>query len=260
MANPPFNVNGVNTDQIRKLPCTLWFFYKGKPRQAMANAYNSQDRVLMIDARNVHHVESARNHRFTEEQLANLTAIVWLHRGEDHKFCELVANDQWTARKHLGELERTFAERRGVLGAALAQVESLARKATPEELNRKRKRKDDDDAGAPITAGLLDAQLADFAASVYALKPTSPLATPIRGPAPGHRPGARHRRPPARRPRTGRTRHRPGPPRSTHRPIARRLKYIEADHQACGRLLDRELEQQSAQLSSAVLAMREAAR
>ena len=180
MTNPPFNVNGVNTDQIRKLPCTLWFFYKGKPRQAMANAYNSQDRVLMIDARNVHHVESARNHRFTEEQLANLTAIVWLHRGEDHKFCELVANDQWTARKHLGELERTFAERRGVLGAALAQVESLARKATPEELNRKRKRKrkDDDDAGAPITAGLLDAQLADFAASVYALKPTSPLATP----------------------------------------------------------------------------------
>lgn len=109
MANPPFNVDGVNTDQIRKLPCTLWFFDKGKPRQAMANACNSQDRVLMIDARNVYHVESARHHRFSEEQLANLTAIVWLHRGEDHKFRELVANDQWTARKHLGELESTLA-------------------------------------------------------------------------------------------------------------------------------------------------------
>ena len=78
MTNPPFNVNGVNTDQIRKLPCTLWFFYKGKPRQAMANAYNSQDRVLMIDARNVHHVESARNHRFTEGNYSGRLARLML--------------------------------------------------------------------------------------------------------------------------------------------------------------------------------------
>jgi type I restriction enzyme M protein len=35
----------------------------------------------MIDARNVYHVVSARSHVFTDEQLANLNAIVWLYRG-----------------------------------------------------------------------------------------------------------------------------------------------------------------------------------
>lgn len=148
----------------RSLPCTLWFFDKAKPQQAAGNACNSQDRVLMLDARNVYHVESARHHRFTEEQLANLTAIVWLHRGEDHKFRELVANYQSTARKHLGQLESTLAERRSALNAALAQAESFAQKATPEELNRKRK--DDDETTAPVTTE----QLAEFGASVQALQ------------------------------------------------------------------------------------------
>lgn len=48
--------------------------------------------------------------------------------------------------------------------AALAQAESFAQKATPEELNRKRK--DDDEATAPITVE----QLAEFTASVCALQ------------------------------------------------------------------------------------------
>jgi len=135
----------------RSLPCTLWFFDKAKPQQAAGNASNSQDRVLMLDARNVYHVESARHHRFTEEQLANLTAIVWLHRGEDDKFRELVANYQSTARKHLGQLESILAERRGALSAALAQAENFAKNATPEELNRKRKGDDSDSDTAPIT-------------------------------------------------------------------------------------------------------------
>ncbi len=148
----------------RSLPCTLWFFDKAKPQQATGNACNSQNRVLMLDARNIYHVESARHHRFTEEQLANLTAIVWLHRGEDHKFRELVANYQSTARKHLAQLESTLAERRAALSAALAQAESFAKKATPEELNRKRK--DDDETTAPVTAE----QLAEFGASVQALQ------------------------------------------------------------------------------------------
>jgi type I restriction enzyme M protein len=63
----------------RSLPCTLWFFDKGKPQDL-------QDQVLMIDARNVYHVVSARSHVFTDEQLANLNAIVWLYRGETEKF------------------------------------------------------------------------------------------------------------------------------------------------------------------------------
>jgi hypothetical protein len=56
----------------------------------------------MIDARNVYHVVSARSHIFTDEQHANLNAIVWLYRGETEKFVALVARyqrqvDDWLA-------------------------------------------------------------------------------------------------------------------------------------------------------------------
>jgi type I restriction enzyme M protein len=145
----------------RSLPCTLWFFDKGKPKKSKAPACNDHDHVLMIDARNVYHVESARHHRFTEEQLANLTAIVWLHRGEDAKFRELVAGYQATARQHLGALETKLTERRHYVGAALELAETFARQATPEELNRKRK---DEEEQTEITA--LD--LAQFTNDVLA--------------------------------------------------------------------------------------------
>ncbi|MBS0474831.1 MAG: N-6 DNA methylase [Proteobacteria bacterium] len=143
----------------RSLPCTLWFFDKGKPAHAVAPACNSHDRVLMIDARNVYHVESARHHRFTDAQLANLTAIVWLHRGEDHKFRDLVARYQSAARKHLGELDSRFTDRHTALYAALTLAESFASTATLDELNRKRK---DDDDQAPVTAD----QLSEFASQI----------------------------------------------------------------------------------------------
>lgn len=78
---------GTKFFYTRSLPCTLWFFDKGKPEDL-------QDQVLMIDARNVYHVVSARSHVFTDEQLANLTAITWLYRGEHEKFITLVASYQ----------------------------------------------------------------------------------------------------------------------------------------------------------------------
>lgn len=71
----------------RTLPCTLWFFDKGKP----ADLLNT---VLMIDARNVYTVMSARSHVFTDEQLANLSAITWLYRGQRDKFVALVGGHQ----------------------------------------------------------------------------------------------------------------------------------------------------------------------
>lgn len=86
---------GTKFFYTRTLPCTLWFFDKGKPEDL-------QDQVLMIDARSVYHVVSARSHVFTEEQLQNLTAITWLYRGEHEKFVALVAGyqrrvDDWLA-------------------------------------------------------------------------------------------------------------------------------------------------------------------
>lgn len=217
----------------RSLPCTLWFFDKAKPEQAAANACNSQDRVLMLDARNVYHVESARHHSFTEEQLANLTAIVWLHRGEDHKFRELVANYQSTARKHLGELESTLAKRRSALGAALAQAESFAQKAKPEELNSKRK--DDDEANAPITAE----QLAEFAASVNVLQADiatsdAELAALLKATDAERATAARpHDALALAAQTTGQARL-----EALTDQLHAAVKRIEADHKACGRLLE----------------------
>ena len=82
----------------RSLPCALWFFDKGKPEDLL-------DTVLMIDARNVYTVVSARSHVFTDEQLANLTAITWLYRGEHDKFVALLASYHQNLSKYLAELE-----------------------------------------------------------------------------------------------------------------------------------------------------------
>ncbi|MDI1231318.1 MAG: N-6 DNA methylase [Methylobacter sp.] len=81
----------------RSLPCTLWFFDKGKPEQTL-------DKVLMIDARHVYTVVSARSHVFTDEQLANLTAITWLYRGEQGKFIDLLSHYQNTVGDWLDKL------------------------------------------------------------------------------------------------------------------------------------------------------------
>ncbi|MHB0926545.1 MAG: type I restriction-modification system subunit M [Gallionellaceae bacterium] len=86
----------------RSLPCTLWFFDKGKPAKL-------RDTVLMIDARNVYTVVSARSHVFTDEQLANLSAITWLYRGERNKFVGLVGNYQNKAAEWLAALPARLA-------------------------------------------------------------------------------------------------------------------------------------------------------
>ncbi len=88
----------------RSLPCTLWFFDKGKPEDLL-------DTVLMIDARNVYTVVSARSHVFSEEQLANLTAITWLYRGEHDRFTALLASYHTKAGQYLAMLpERLVAD------------------------------------------------------------------------------------------------------------------------------------------------------
>ena len=86
----------------RSLPCTLWFFDKGKPEDLL-------DTVLMIDARNVYTVVSARSHVFSEEQLANLTAITWLYRGEHDRFTALLASYHTKAGQYLGTLPERLA-------------------------------------------------------------------------------------------------------------------------------------------------------
>lgn len=74
---------GTNFFYTRTLPCMLWFLDKGKPKERL-------DRVLMIDARSIHRKVTRVVNDFSPEQLLNLSAIVWLHRGETERYLELV--------------------------------------------------------------------------------------------------------------------------------------------------------------------------
>ena len=65
------------------LPCSLWFFNKGK-------AENLKDKVLFIDARNYYTVVDRTLNEWSEWQLRNLGAIVWLYRGETENYQRLI--------------------------------------------------------------------------------------------------------------------------------------------------------------------------
>ena len=77
----------------RTVPCELWHFDKGKPD-------DRRGQVLMIDARSIHRKVTRKIYDFTPEQLANLSAIVWLYRGQTDRFVGL-------AQSHL---DRTISE------------------------------------------------------------------------------------------------------------------------------------------------------
>jgi type I restriction enzyme M protein len=136
----------------RSLPCTLWFFDKGKPQDL-------QDQVLMIDARNVYHVVSARSHVFTDEQLANLNAIVWLYRGEREKFVALVARYQRQVDEWLAAIPARIEADTTAIQASAAPLQAFAEQATLAELNA------DQAEDAQITQAQLDAFKVELAAA-----------------------------------------------------------------------------------------------
>ena len=67
----------------RTVPCELWFLDKAKPKE-------HEGKVLMIDARNVFRKVTRKIYDFSPEQQQNLAAIVWLYRGEQERFLELL--------------------------------------------------------------------------------------------------------------------------------------------------------------------------
>lgn len=78
------------------LPVTLWFLDRAKTEAS----HPRHDQVLFIDARRTYHQITRALREFTQAQQLNLAAIVWLHRGEHHKFTELraayaTAADRW---------------------------------------------------------------------------------------------------------------------------------------------------------------------
>ena len=74
---------GNNFFYTKSLPCSLWFFDKGKPADQL-------DKVLFIDARNYYTVVDRTLNEWTDWQLKNLNAIVWLYRGETEKYRALL--------------------------------------------------------------------------------------------------------------------------------------------------------------------------
>lgn len=67
----------------KSLPCTLWFFDKAKDEAIT-------DKVLFIDARNYYTVIDRTLNEWSEWQLKNMNAIVWLYRGETEKYIALL--------------------------------------------------------------------------------------------------------------------------------------------------------------------------
>lgn len=89
---------GNNFFYTKSLPCTLWFLDKDKP-QAI------RDKVLFIDAQRYHTAVSTTLNEWTPWQLKNLSAIVWLYRGETQKYRELLG----AYRARCAELTKLFA-------------------------------------------------------------------------------------------------------------------------------------------------------
>ncbi|AKV66478.1 class I SAM-dependent DNA methyltransferase [Microcystis panniformis] len=67
----------------RSVPCELWFLNRGKPAEL-------QDKILMIDARNIYRKVNRTINDFSPEQLENILSIVWLYRSESKRFIDLV--------------------------------------------------------------------------------------------------------------------------------------------------------------------------
>lgn len=84
---------GNNFFYTLSLPCSLWFFNRGK-------AEAIRDKVLFIDARNYYTVVDRTLNEWSDWQLKNLNAIVWLYRGEVDKYQNLVAEYRKALREY----------------------------------------------------------------------------------------------------------------------------------------------------------------
>ena len=86
----------------RTVPCELWFYDRGKPAERRST-------VLMLDARQVYRKLNRKIYDFSPEQLADLTAVVWLYRGQHERFEALVAEhiDHAVLAAHEGWLDET---------------------------------------------------------------------------------------------------------------------------------------------------------
>ena len=108
---------GNNFFYTKSLPCSLWFFDKAKSEAI-------KDKVLFIDARNYYTVVDRTLNEWSEWQLKNLNAVVWLYRGEVEKYIELLNEYRQTLGK-----DKTFAEHIASLSEQVKAIEAESKQA-----------------------------------------------------------------------------------------------------------------------------------
>lgn len=119
---------GNNFFYTKSLPCSLWFFDKGKSDAI-------KDKVLFIDARNYYTVVDRTLNEWSDWQLKNMNAIVWLYRGEVDKYTALL--DEY--RTALGS-DKPFAEQVHELSEKAKALRSEAKKAVESAEKREKKK------------------------------------------------------------------------------------------------------------------------
>ena len=117
---------GNNFFYTKSLPCSLWFFDKGKPAEL-------QDKVLFIDARNYFTVVDRTLNEWSEWQLRNLAAIVWLYRGEIDKYKTLLQE------YHAVLGDRPFAETTAALEEQIKGLRTEAKVTVDAAAKREKK-------------------------------------------------------------------------------------------------------------------------
>lgn len=118
---------GNNFFYTKSLPCSLWFFDKGKPEPL-------RDKVLFIDARNYYTVVDRTLNEWSEWQLKNLNAIVWLYRGEVKKYQGLLRE----YRSALGG-DLAFSKKAAQLADEIAALRAEAKQTVEAAAKREKK-------------------------------------------------------------------------------------------------------------------------
>lgn len=131
---------GNNFFYTKSLPCSLWFFDKGK-------AEAIKDKVLFIDARNYYTVVDRTLNEWSEWQLKNLNAIAWLHRSEIDKYRNLL--DEYHTALHS---EDSFKEIVHTLSEKLKALRKEAKDAVSSADKRDKK----------VTQAAYDERIADL--------------------------------------------------------------------------------------------------
>ncbi len=119
---------GNNFFYTKSLPCSLWFFDKGKDEA-------KKDKILFIDARNYYTVVDRTLNEWSDWQLKNMNAIVWLYRGEIDKYSRLIEEYHTI----LGS-EKPFAEQVQALSEKSKELTVEAKKAVEAAQKRERKK------------------------------------------------------------------------------------------------------------------------